>query len=148
MFAVRQDRRPSGAGGGAAFESRQGVQFEGVSKIYEGSTVAVDSIDLECPAGEITVFVGPSGCGKTTTLRMINRTVLPTKGTVSLGGRDVAQLGLNELRRGMGYVIQDGGLFPHRTIQQNVATIPLLTGTPKRQAHAQALELLTRVGLS
>jgi len=148
MFAVRPDRRPSGAGGDAAFESRQGVRFEGVSKTYEGSTVAVDSIDLECPAGEITVFVGPSGCGKTTTLRMINRTVLPTKGTVSLGSRDVSQLGLNELRRGMGYVIQDGGLFPHRTIQQNVATIPLLTGTPKRQAYAQAVELLARVGLS
>ncbi len=125
----------------------QSVAFEGVSKIYDDGTPAVESLDLECPAGQITVFVGPSGCGKTTTLRMINRTVAPSTGTVSLGGRDIHAMDLTELRRGMGYVIQDAGLFPHRTIVENIATVPRLLGTPRREARRQALELMERVGL-
>ncbi len=99
----------------------------GAAAASDGS-VAVDDLTLECPTGQITVLVGPSGCGKTTTLRMVNRMVTPTSGTISLDGRDTAALDEAELRRGIGYVIQHAGLFPHRTVLDNIATVPRLLG--------------------
>ncbi|BBC30293.1 Glycine betaine/L-proline transport ATP binding subunit [Streptomyces graminofaciens] len=104
-------------------------------------------MSLELAEGGITVLVGPSGCGKTTTLRMINRMVEPTSGTVSLHGRDIREVNAPELRRGIGYVIQHAGLFPHRTILDNIATVPLLLGWGRKKARARAAELLELVGL-
>jgi osmoprotectant transport system ATP-binding protein len=124
------------------------ITFDGVSKVYPDGTVAVDGLDLELPTGELTVFVGPSGCGKTTSLRMINRMVEPTKGRVLIDGRDVATGDASSLRRGIGYVIQAAGLFPHRTIVENIMTVPGLVGTGKKKARSTALELMERVGLS
>ncbi len=123
------------------------ITFEGVSKRYPDGTVAVDHLDLEIPAGRITVLVGPSGCGKTTTLRMINRMVDATDGTITVDGRNVRDVDPPTLRRGIGYVIQQAGLFPHRTIVDNIATVPLLLGRNKKEARTHALELMERVGL-
>jgi osmoprotectant transport system ATP-binding protein len=123
------------------------ISLQGVSKRFADGTVAVDDLDLEIPGGEITILLGPSGCGKTTTLRMINRLIEPSQGTILLGGQDVMGLPATELRRGIGYVIQHAGLFPHRTVAENVATVPRLLGADKRQARARALELLQLVGL-
>ena len=123
------------------------IRFESVTKQYPDGTVAVDHFDLVAPSGQITVLVGPSGCGKTTSLRMINRMIDPTSGRIWLDDRDTAKVRPAKLRRGIGYVIQHAGLFPHRTILDNVATVPLLLGTSRRTARAQALELLERVGL-
>lgn len=123
------------------------IRFDAVSKAYPDGTVAVDELTLTAPSGEITVLVGPSGCGKTTSLRMINRMIEPTSGTITIDDRDVTSVPATELRRGIGYVIQHAGLFPHRTVVDNVATVPLLTGTGRRQARARAIELLERVGL-
>ncbi|HMT91323.1 MAG TPA: ATP-binding cassette domain-containing protein, partial [Dermatophilaceae bacterium] len=135
------------------------IRFEGVTKRYaggpaptadgsgDGSAVAVDALSLTAPTGQITVLVGPSGCGKTTTLRMVNRMVIPTSGTITLDGRDTAALDAAELRRGIGYVIQHAGLFPHRTVVDNVATVPRLLGWDKRRARDRAMEVLARVGL-
>ncbi len=116
-------------------------------KSYPNGTTAVDNLSLELAEGGITVLVGPSGCGKTTTLRMINRMVEPTSGTVSLRGRDIRDVNAPELRRGIGYVIQHAGLFPHRTILDNIATVPLLLGWGKKKARTRAAELLELVGL-
>jgi osmoprotectant transport system ATP-binding protein len=123
------------------------ITFESVTKRYPDGTVAVDKVDLIAPTGKITVFVGPSGCGKTTSLRMINRMIEPTSGRILLHGEDTAVMKPSELRRGIGYVIQHAGLFPHRTVVDNVATVPLLLGQNKKQARTRALELLERVGL-
>ncbi|GAA3140840.1 ABC transporter ATP-binding protein [Planomonospora alba] len=123
------------------------ITFDGVTKRYAAGTAAVDGLDLEIPTGEITVFVGPSGCGKTTSLRMINRMVDPTEGRILLDGVDVSTVDPPALRRGIGYVIQQAGLFPHRTVAENVATVPRLLGWDRRRARARALELLERVGL-
>jgi len=123
------------------------IRFEAVSKTYPDGTVAVDGLDVEAASGEITVFVGPSGCGKTTSLRMVNRMVEPTAGRILLGDRDTATIPLTELRRGIGYVIQHAGLFPHRTVVDNVATVPLLLGRSRREARRDALGLMERVGL-
>ncbi|MBD3009331.1 MULTISPECIES: ABC transporter ATP-binding protein [unclassified Streptomyces] len=123
------------------------ISFKDVSKHYPNGTTAVDRLSLELPEGGITVLVGTSGCGKTTTLRMVNRMVEPTSGTVSVGGRDVLRADAAELRRGIGYVIQQAGLFPHRTILDNIATVPLLLGWGRRKARARAAELLELVGL-
>ncbi len=123
------------------------ITFSGVSKRYPDGTTAVDHLDLTLATGETTVLVGPSGCGKTTTLRMINRMVEPTGGTVAIDGVDVQSRDPAELRRGIGYVIQHGGLFPHRTVLDNIATVPRLLGQDKKKARARALELLERVGL-
>lgn len=124
------------------------IRFDNVTKTFPGGTTAVGGLTLEAPTGKITVFVGPSGCGKTTSLRMINRMIEPTSGTISIDGRDTASLDPNELRRGIGYVIQHGGLFPHRTIVDNIATVPMLLGWDKAKARSTAMELLERVGLS
>ncbi|WP_141577745.1 ABC transporter ATP-binding protein [Actinomadura sp. WMMA1423] len=123
------------------------ITFEGVTKRYPGGTVALDDVSLECPTGRITVFVGTSGGGKTTALRTINRMVEPTSGRVLIDGKDVRERKPAELRRGIGYVIQHAGLFPHRTILDNIATVPYLLSWNKKKARARALELMERVGL-
>jgi osmoprotectant transport system ATP-binding protein len=123
------------------------IVFEHVTKRYPGGTVAVDDLSLEVPDGKIMVLVGPSGCGKTTTLRMVNRLVEPTAGRILLDGRDVAQARPAALRRGIGYVIQQGGLFPHRTVEDNIATVPRLNGWRRAMARARARELMDLVGL-
>ncbi|NDU72873.1 ATP-binding cassette domain-containing protein [Actinomadura sp. DSM 109109] len=123
------------------------ITFEGVTKRYPGGTVALDDVSLECPTGRITVFVGTSGGGKTTALRTINRMVEPTSGRVLIDGGDVRERKPAELRRGIGYVIQHAGLFPHRTIVDNIATVPYLLSWSKKKARARALELMERVGL-
>jgi osmoprotectant transport system ATP-binding protein len=123
------------------------ITFEAVTKRYPDGTVAVDALDLEVPAGETVVLVGPSGCGKTTTLRMINRLVEPTSGRILLDGQDIRASNPARLRRGIGYVIQQTGLFPHRTVEDNIATVPLLNGWRRARARARARELLDLVGL-
>ena len=123
------------------------ITFESVTKRYPGGTVAVDSLDLEVPGGQTMVLVGPSGCGKTTTLRMINRLIDPTSGRILLDGQDIQQSNPSALRRGIGYVIQQAGLFPHRTIEDNIGTVPLLIGWGKARARARARELMGLVGL-
>jgi len=124
------------------------IEFREVTKRFPDGTVAVDSLNLQVESGGITVFVGPSGCGKTTSLRMINRMIEPTAGTISVDGRDVMAGDPAELRRGIGYVIQHAGLFPHRTILDNVATVPLLLGWDKKRARDRAAELMGLVGLA
>ncbi len=123
------------------------ITFESVTKRYPDGTVAVDSLDLVIPDSKIMVLVGPSGCGKTTTLRMINRLVEPTAGRILLDGQDVADVNPSKLRRGIGYVIQQTGLFPHRTVEDNIATVPMLTGQKRADARARARELMDLVGL-
>ncbi|GIH80669.1 ABC transporter ATP-binding protein [Planobispora longispora] len=123
------------------------ITFDGVTKRYPDGTVAVDDLSLEAPTGEITVLVGPSGCGKTTSLRMINRMIDPSAGRILLDGVDVTTVDPPTLRRGIGYVIQQAGLFPHRKIVDNVATVPYLLGWDRKKAQARAMELLERVGL-
>ena len=124
------------------------IEFRGVTKRYPDGTVAVDELDLEVEAGRITVFVGPSGCGKTTSLRMINRMIEPSDGTILVDGKDIMAGDPAELRRGIGYVIQQAGLFPHRTILDNIATVPLLLGWNKADARKRAAELMETVGLA
>ena len=122
------------------------IRFESVSKVYSG-TIAVDQLDLVAPSGRITVLVGPSGCGKTTSLRMINRMTKPTSGRIWIDDQDTAKVSPAKLRRGIGYVIQHAGLFPHKTIVDNIATVPLLLGAKKAPARKAALDLMERVGL-
>jgi osmoprotectant transport system ATP-binding protein len=123
------------------------IEFDGVTKVYPDGTTAVDGLDLQIPDNNITVFVGPSGCGKTTSLRMINRMIDATSGTIRIDGDDITKLDVVKLRRGISYVIQAAGLFRHRTVVDNVATVPVLSGTSRREARQQALKLLERVGL-
>jgi osmoprotectant transport system ATP-binding protein len=123
------------------------IRLEGVGKRYADGTVAVQELDLEVAAGEMVVLVGPSGCGKSTTLKMINRLIEPTSGRIFLEGRDVTSEDPVKLRRRIGYVIQQIGLFPHQKIVTNVATVPSLIGTPRAEAHQRARELLDLVGL-
>ncbi|WP_280230814.1 ABC transporter ATP-binding protein [Nocardia cyriacigeorgica] len=123
------------------------IEFRAVSKTYPGGTRAVSDLDLHIPSGTFTVFVGPSGCGKTTSMRMINRMITPTAGSITIDGRDIATVDPVKLRLGIGYVIQSGGLLPHRTVIDNVATVPVLRGDSRRAARAAALEVLDRVGL-
>jgi osmoprotectant transport system ATP-binding protein len=123
------------------------IQIDAITKRYADGTVAVDALSLEVPDGAVTVLVGPSGCGKTTTLRMVNRMVEPTSGRILLDGEDISRRPVTALRRSMGYVIQNAGLFPHRTIADNIATVPRLLGRDRKGARAAALELMERVGL-
>ncbi|MFF3409791.1 ABC transporter ATP-binding protein [Streptomyces sp. NPDC002742] len=123
------------------------IAIEDVSKRYADGTVAVDRLSLQIPNHSITVLVGPSGCGKTTTLRMINRMVEPSSGTIRVDGEDIRSKPVNALRRSMGYVIQNAGLFQHRTILDNIATVPRLLGWSKQRARERAAELMERVGL-
>jgi osmoprotectant transport system ATP-binding protein len=123
------------------------ISFESVTKRFPDGTTAVDNLDLEVPEGDLTVLVGPSGCGKTTTLRMINRMIEATSGRIVVNGREVAQVDPPQLRRRIGYVIQQIGLFPHRTIGENIATVPELVGWDKQRTRARVDELLELVGL-
>jgi osmoprotectant transport system ATP-binding protein len=123
------------------------IRLEGVGKTYDDGTVAVSSLDLDVPRDALVVLVGPSGCGKSTTLKMINRLIEPTSGRILLAGEDVTHVDPVQLRRGIGYVIQQVGLFPHQDIATNVATVPSLLGWDKARSRKRALELLELVGL-
>jgi len=123
------------------------ILLQGVGKTYANGTVAVHELDLDVRRGEMVVLVGPSGCGKSTTLKMINRLIEPTTGRIILDGTDVTDVDPVQLRRGIGYVIQQIGLFPHQKIITNVMTVPLLYGESKATARSRALELLETVGL-
>jgi osmoprotectant transport system ATP-binding protein len=123
------------------------IRFQKASKRFAGGTTALDGLDLEVPTAKLTVFVGSSGSGKTTALRMINRMVEPTSGAVTVDGRDVAGVNPVKLRLGMGYVIQNAGLLPHRRVIDNVATVPVLRGQSRRDARRAAYGVLERVGL-
>ncbi len=124
------------------------LEFRDVTKRYAGSAeAAVDGLSLKVPAGEICVLVGPSGCGKTTAMRMVNRMIDITSGDILLGGRSVKERKPEDLRRNIGYVIQHIGLFPHRTIGENIATVPVLLGWDKARIAARVDELLELVGL-
>ena len=138
-----QDTIPSNS---AQATRTAGIEFSQVTKRYGANTV-VNNLTLSIPAGETTVFVGSSGSGKTTTLRMINRMVEPQEGTITIGGQNIADQDPYKLRRSIGYVMQSGGLLPHRTVLENVMTVPLLNGTSKSQAKERALDLLGTVGL-
>ena len=123
------------------------IRLSGVSKTYPDGTVAVRELDLDVERGELVCLVGPSGCGKSTTLKMINRLVEPSTGLIEIEGRDVTHADPVKLRRGIGYVIQQVGLFPHQRVVTNVMTVPLLFGESKATARARARELLSLVGL-
>jgi osmoprotectant transport system ATP-binding protein len=122
------------------------VEFRHVSKQY-GSQGAVVDLSLLVPAGEICVLVGPSGCGKTTSLKMVNRLVEPSSGQVLIDGEDVMRVEVTALRRRIGYVIQQVGLFPHQTVTDNIATVPRLLGWPKQRIYKRVEELLELIGL-
>ena len=123
------------------------IRFDHVSKTYPGGTRAVDDFSLTVEQGSTTVFLGTSGCGKTTLMRMVNAMVTPTSGTVFVRNQDVSGEDPVRLRRSIGYVLQEGGLFPHRSIADNIATIPRLEGATKQASRERALELLALVGL-
>jgi osmoprotectant transport system ATP-binding protein len=123
------------------------IRLDSVGKRYPDGTVAVHELTLDVPRGEVCVLVGPSGCGKTTTMRMINRLIEPTSGRIFLEGRDVTNVDPVELRRRMGYVIQQVGLFPHQTVEANVATVPALLGWSRARRRQRVAELLDLVGL-
>ncbi|MBP6684404.1 MAG: ATP-binding cassette domain-containing protein [Leucobacter sp.] len=123
------------------------IQFDAVTKTYADGTRAVGEFSLTIPSHHTTVFVGSSGSGKTTLLRMVNRMVEPTSGRVLIDDADVAGVDPVQLRRSIGYVLQQGGLLPHRTVLDNVATVAVLGGMPKARARTLALEMLERVGL-
>lgn len=123
------------------------ITFDGVSKRFPDGTLAVDDFSITIPSRTTTVFVGSSGSGKTTLLRMVNRMVDPTGGTIRIDDDDVSTLEPVALRRRIGYVMQNSGLLPHRTVVDNVATVPLISGVKKAEARAAALELMDTVGL-
>lgn len=123
------------------------IVFDNVSKQYPDGTIGVDGLSFTADEGQITVLVGPSGCGKTTSLRMINRLLEPTGGRILVGDADVMSQNVVALRRQIGYVIQNSGLFPHRTVLGNVASLPIMLGMSRKDARARAHELLETVGL-
>ena len=123
------------------------IKFDAVTKKYPDGTVAVDDLSLEVPDGMLAVFVGPSGCGKTTSMRMINRMIDPTSGTLTVDGEDVTKVDPVKLRLGIGYVIQSAGLMPHLKVVDNVATVPVLKGESRRAARKAAIGVMERVGL-
>jgi osmoprotectant transport system ATP-binding protein len=134
---------PTASAGGAV-----AISLRSVGKTFPGSpTPAVGSLTLDVEAGHLVALVGPSGCGKTTTLKMINRLIEPTSGTIEVLGRDQRSMPDHELRRSIGYVIQQIGLFPHRTIKRNIAVVPELLGWDKRRTAARVEELVDLVGL-
>ena len=134
--------------GPSASHQAASLEFRGATKRYPGADrPAVDHLSLEIPAGEICVLVGPSGCGKTTAMRMVNRMTDITEGDILVGGRSVRDRDETDLRRHVGYVIQQIGLFPHRTVADNIATVPKLLGWDKRRTHNRVRELLELIGL-
>lgn len=123
------------------------LRLRGVRKQYGDGTVAVADLDLEVRRGELVALVGPSGCGKSTILRMVNRLIEPSGGSIEVDGTDVTHADGPKMRRGIGYVIQSGGLFPHRSVRDNVATVPRLLGWDKARTRTRVDELLGLVGL-
>ncbi|CAA9425274.1 MAG: ABC transporter, ATP-binding protein (cluster 13, osmolytes) [uncultured Rubrobacteraceae bacterium] len=124
------------------------IRLENLTKVFPGQEqAAVDDLSMEIPKGEIVVFVGPSGCGKTTTMKMINRVIEPSSGRIFLEGEDVTKVNADKLRRRMGYVIQQIGLFPHLTIADNIATVPKMLGWDKKRISERTDELLETVGM-
>lgn len=123
------------------------IRFDRVSKAFPDGTKAVDNVSLEIYEGECVTFVGPSGCGKTTTVKLLNRLIEPTHGNIYLNGKDTAELDVITLRRSIGYVIQDVGLFPHMTVAQNISLVPRLIGWPAADRETRTDELLNLVGL-
>ncbi|MFI5757927.1 ABC transporter ATP-binding protein [Streptomyces sp. NPDC051569] len=123
------------------------IRFEHVTKRYPDGTTAVDDLSFEVSQGELVTLVGPSGCGKTTTMKMVNRLIEPTEGRIFLDGDDISAIDPVELRRRIGYVIQQVGLFPHKTVLENTATVPHLLGWKRAKGRARAAELLDLVGL-
>jgi osmoprotectant transport system ATP-binding protein len=123
------------------------ISLENIGKVYPDGTVAVGDLSLEVPAGELVVLIGPSGSGKSTVLRMINRLIEPSKGTIRIDGQDVTGQDPVELRRRIGYVIQNVGLFPHQSIRTNVGTVPRLLGWDRKRVRDRCDELLELVGL-
>jgi len=123
------------------------IEFRDVSKQYPDGTSAVRGFDLVIPARRTTVLVGSSGSGKTTLLRMINRMVDPTSGIIEIDGEDITRRPAVALRRSIGYVMQNSGLLPHVTVEDNIATVPVLQGVPRREARRRARELMDTVGL-
>ncbi|MHA6260448.1 betaine/proline/choline family ABC transporter ATP-binding protein [Sporosarcina sp. CAU 1771] len=123
------------------------LKFENVSKVYDGGFKAVKSVNFEIEAGELLVLIGPSGSGKSTTMKMINRIIPHTSGTISINGKDIKSYNQAELRRSIGYVIQQIGLFPHYTIEKNIAIVPQLKGWKQDVIQARVKELLELVGL-
>jgi osmoprotectant transport system ATP-binding protein len=142
---VRVRERCSRAGGPLALASM--IELRSVTKRHHNGVVAVDNLSLEIESGEFCVLVGPSGCGKTTTLKMINRLEEPSSGELLIDGVDITSVDAVELRRGIGYVMQQGGLFPHRRVADNVATVPRLLGWSSDRIAQRVDELLALVGL-
>jgi osmoprotectant transport system ATP-binding protein len=124
------------------------IQLDNVTKRYTGQRQsAVDNVTMTIPAGEITVLVGPSGCGKTTTMKMINRLIEPSSGAITIGGRNALNINPDELRRQVGYAIQQAGLFPHMTVGQNIGLVPGLLGWSKKKISDRVDEMMDLVGL-
>jgi osmoprotectant transport system ATP-binding protein len=123
------------------------LKFENVSKMYNSGFTAVNSVNFEIPEGEFLVLIGPSGSGKSTTMKMINRMIPHTSGLITINGKDITKLNAAELRRNIGYVIQQIGLFPHYTIEKNIAIVPELKGWDKEKIQERVKELLNMVGL-
>lgn len=135
---------PSGSGDVSGVE----IALDSVVKRYPGQkAAAVESLSLTIPAGEMVMFVGPSGCGKTTSLKMINRLIEPTSGTIRIGGEDIRTKRADDLRRHIGYVIQGGSLFPHMTVARNIEIVPRMLGWDRKRIDARVEELLDLVGL-
>src|SRR6202020_1519380 len=135
-------------GGPSACAQAAELELRSVSKRYPGQREpAIVELSLTVPAGEVCVLVGPSGSGKTTAMRLINRMISISSGDILLGGRSVLQRDARELRREIGYVIQQIGLFPHQTIAENIATVPKLLGWPKQRIASRVSELLELIGL-
>jgi osmoprotectant transport system ATP-binding protein len=139
----------TGAAGGARDGVRDAaIRLEAVTKVFPGSAgAAVQELSLDVARGSLTALVGPSGCGKTTTLKMVNRLIEPTSGTIVVDGRDVRERPVHELRRDIGYVIQQVGLFPHQTVATNIGTVPRLLGWDKERVRARVAELVGLIGL-
>jgi len=139
---MESTRVPAGA-------SAAPIAFHGVTKRYAGreSTPAIKDLSIEVPAGEICVLIGPSGSGKTTAMKMVNRLIDISDGDISIGGQSVRRMDLTELRRGIGYVFQQIGLFPHMSVQDNIGTVPRLLGWDKARIRNRVAELLELVGL-
>ena len=131
----------------ASADAPGGIDFRDVTKVFPDGTRAVGEFRLHVPPHKTTVLVGSSGSGKTTLLRMINRMVEPSSGSISIDGDDIADRDPVALRRSIGYVMQNSGLMPHFTVLDNITTVPVLRGTPRRDARARALELMDTVGL-
>lgn len=123
------------------------IEFKNVKKVYEDGTEAIKGIDLTIPEGKLVALIGPSGCGKTTTMKMINKLIGLTSGTITINGRDISEEDEVELRRNIGYVIQRIGLLPHMTIEENISLIPKLKGWKKEKYESRVDELMNLVGL-